>query len=175
MNPVEVSHISKSFGSTQAVRNVSFEVAQGEIFGLLGPNGAGKTTTIRVMLDIFKPESGTVSILGGPMSEEKKDLIGIGRTLIAKPWRREVYLQMARWPHPVLGHEVVHAVLSEAGRGPFAVAATWGGLIPNPGIIEGAAGRRARVEDLATRPGFAVGRSIASLPGSMCLGDVSSC
>ena len=70
---------------------------------------------------------------------EKKDLIGIGRTLIAKPWRREVYLQMARWPHPVLGHEVVHAVLSEAGRGPFAVAATWGGLIPNPGIIEGAA------------------------------------
>lgn len=76
MNPVEVSHISKSFGSTQAVRNVSFEVAQGEIFGLLGPNGAGKTTTIRVMLDIFKPDSGTVSMLGGPMNEEKKDHIG---------------------------------------------------------------------------------------------------
>ena len=70
---------------------------------------------------------------------EKKDLIGIGRTLIAKPWRREVYLQMSRWPQPVLGHEIVHAVLSNAGRGPFAVAATWGGLIPNPGIIEGAA------------------------------------
>lgn len=76
MNPVEVSHISKSFGSTHAVRDVSFEVAQGEIFGLLGPNGAGKTTTIRVMLDIFKPDSGTVSMLGGPMNEEKKDHIG---------------------------------------------------------------------------------------------------
>jgi tetratricopeptide (TPR) repeat protein len=70
---------------------------------------------------------------------EKKDLIGVGRTLIAKPWRGEVYLQMAGWPHPVLGHEIVHAVLGEAGRGPFSVAATFGGLIPNPGIVEGAA------------------------------------
>jgi len=70
---------------------------------------------------------------------EKKDLIGVGRTLIAKPWRGEVYLQMAGWPHPVLGHEVVHAALAEVGRGPFSVAATLGGLIPNPGIVEGAA------------------------------------
>jgi ABC-2 type transport system ATP-binding protein len=76
MNQVEVSHISKSFGQIEAVRDVNFEVGKGEIFGLLGPNGAGKTTTIRVMLDIFKPERGTVSILGGPMSEKKKDLIG---------------------------------------------------------------------------------------------------
>jgi tetratricopeptide (TPR) repeat protein len=71
--------------------------------------------------------------------KEKKNLIGVGRTLIAKPWRREVYLQMGGWPHPVLGHEVVHAVLGEVGRGPFAVAATFGGLLPNPGIVEGAA------------------------------------
>ncbi len=71
--------------------------------------------------------------------DEKKDLIGVGRTLIAKPWRREVYLQVSGWPHPVLGHEVVHAVLAEAGRGPFAVSSTFGGLIPNPGIVEGAA------------------------------------
>jgi tetratricopeptide (TPR) repeat protein len=70
---------------------------------------------------------------------EKKDLIGVGRTLIAKPWRGEVYLQVAGWPHPVLGHEVVHAVLGEVGPGPFSVAATFGGLIPNPGIVEGAA------------------------------------
>ncbi len=76
MNRVQVSHIAKSFGNTQAVRDVSFEVEKGEIFGLLGPNGAGKTTTLRVMLDIFKPDSGTVSVLGGAMNEEKKDLIG---------------------------------------------------------------------------------------------------
>ncbi len=70
---------------------------------------------------------------------EKKDLIGVGRTLIAKPWRREVYLQMSHWPHPSLAHEVVHAVLEEAGRGPFAISGTLGGVIPNPGIVEGAA------------------------------------
>jgi ABC-2 type transport system ATP-binding protein len=76
MHPVRVSHIAKSFGNTRAVDDVSFEVQRGEIFGLLGPNGAGKTTTLRVMLDIFKPDRGTVSILGGPMSEEKKERIG---------------------------------------------------------------------------------------------------
>ena len=76
MYQVEVSHISKSFGNIEAVRDVNFVVEKGEIFGLLGPNGAGKTTIIRVMLDIFKPERGTVSILGGPMTEAKKDLIG---------------------------------------------------------------------------------------------------
>lgn len=76
MNPIEVSHVAKSFGATQAVADVSFDVHRGEIFGLLGPNGAGKTTTIRLILDIFKPENGTVSILGGPMTEAKKDRIG---------------------------------------------------------------------------------------------------
>jgi ABC-2 type transport system ATP-binding protein len=76
MHTVKVSHVAKSFGDTQAVADVSFDVKRGEIFGLLGPNGAGKTTTIRLMLDIFKPDRGTVSILGGPMSEEKKERIG---------------------------------------------------------------------------------------------------
>ena len=76
MHTVNVSHIAKSFGETQAVADVSFDVQRGEIFGLLGPNGAGKTTTIRMMLDIFRPDRGTVSILGGPMTEEKKDRIG---------------------------------------------------------------------------------------------------
>lgn len=76
MNPIEVSHVAKSFGATQAVVDVSFAVQRGEIFGLLGPNGAGKTTSIRLILDIIKPEKGTVSILGGTMTEAKKDRIG---------------------------------------------------------------------------------------------------
>ncbi len=76
MPTVELSHISKSFGSLKAVDDVSFDVEKGEIFGLLGPNGAGKTTAIRVLLDIFKPDNGTVSILGGAMTEAKKDHIG---------------------------------------------------------------------------------------------------
>ena len=76
MPTVEVTHLAKAFGPTQAVADVSFTVEKGEIFGLLGPNGAGKTTSIRLMLDIFKPDQGTVSILGGPMTEAKKDRIG---------------------------------------------------------------------------------------------------
>ncbi len=76
MQPVEVSQIAKSFGDVQAVVDVSFDVKSGEMFGLLGPNGAGKTTAIRIMLDIFQPDRGAVSIFGGPMSEEKKDRIG---------------------------------------------------------------------------------------------------
>jgi ABC-2 type transport system ATP-binding protein len=76
MHTVEVSHVAKRFGPTEAVADVSFTVEHGEIFGLLGPNGAGKTTTIRLMLDIFRPDRGTVSVLGGPMTEEKKERIG---------------------------------------------------------------------------------------------------
>lgn len=76
MPAVEISHIVKTFGSLRAVDDVSFTVEPGEIFGLLGPNGAGKTTTIRIMLDLFRPDSGSVSVLGGPMTEAKKDRIG---------------------------------------------------------------------------------------------------
>ncbi len=76
MRPIEVSHLAKAFGSTQAVTDVSFEVEAGEVFGLLGPNGAGKTTTIRLILDIFRPDRGTVVILDGPMTEQKKNRIG---------------------------------------------------------------------------------------------------
>ena len=76
MSAIQVEHISKNFGSQRAVDDVSFEVERGEIFGLLGPNGAGKTTTIRIILDLFKPDSGRVSLLGGAMTEDKKNRIG---------------------------------------------------------------------------------------------------
>lgn len=76
MSTIIVDKIAKSFGSTQAVKDVSFEVHPGEIFGLLGPNGSGKTTSIRVILDIYQADSGTVTILGGPMTNEKLNYIG---------------------------------------------------------------------------------------------------
>jgi ABC-2 type transport system ATP-binding protein len=76
MTSVSVSNLRKSFGKVQAVKDVSFEVNPGEIFGMLGPNGAGKTTTIRMMMDIFRPDGGQISILGGKLSEEKKRRIG---------------------------------------------------------------------------------------------------
>lgn len=76
MQSVEVSHLAKRFGDTQAVADVSFAVEPGEIFGLLGPNGAGKTTTIRIMLDILKPDAGTIRVFGGKLDMAKKRRIG---------------------------------------------------------------------------------------------------
>ncbi len=76
ISSVVVEHLSKSFGETRAVEDVSFEVGPGQVFGLLGPNGAGKTTAIRIMLDIFKPDSGSVEILGAAPDKVNKDRIG---------------------------------------------------------------------------------------------------
>jgi ABC-2 type transport system ATP-binding protein len=76
MPAVELSNVTKTFGPVKAVDDVSFSLEKGELFGLLGPNGAGKTTSIRCMLDIFRPDSGSIALLGGPMSEAKKDKIG---------------------------------------------------------------------------------------------------
>ncbi|MBE0409163.1 MAG: ATP-binding cassette domain-containing protein [Anaerolineales bacterium] len=73
---LSVNNISKNFATVRAVDDLSFELHYGEIFGLLGPNGAGKTTAIRMVLDIIKPDSGKISILGGPMDEAKKERIG---------------------------------------------------------------------------------------------------
>jgi ABC-2 type transport system ATP-binding protein len=76
MPAVEVSHIVKSFADKAVVNDLSFSVAQGEIFGLIGPNGAGKTTTIRMMMDIIKPDSGDVTILDEKLSESTKNRLG---------------------------------------------------------------------------------------------------
>jgi ABC-2 type transport system ATP-binding protein len=64
-----IENISKSFANVQAVRNLSMEVREGEIFGFLGPNGAGKTTTIRMILDILRPDSGRITWNGRPVGE----------------------------------------------------------------------------------------------------------
>jgi ABC-2 type transport system ATP-binding protein len=73
---VVVNHVSKSYGSFRAVDDVNFEVYRGQIFAMLGPNGAGKSTTIRMILDIMKPDTGTISVLGGPLTASNKDRIG---------------------------------------------------------------------------------------------------
>ena len=72
-------------------------------------------------------------------ANDKRVLMGAAETYVAKPWRREVYLQVASYPHPVLGHELAHVVAGSFGRGPFAIAGQLGGLLPNPGLIEGVA------------------------------------
>ena len=76
MNTVETFQISKSFKGVKVVDNVSFSIGQGEIFGMVGPNGAGKTTTIRMLMDIIKPDSGEIKILGEPINEAIKNRLG---------------------------------------------------------------------------------------------------
>lgn len=73
---IDVQQISKSYGDFKAVQNLSFDVQKGEIFALLGPNGAGKSTSIRMILDILKPDSGRIQVLGGAMNDDKKNQIG---------------------------------------------------------------------------------------------------
>src|SRR5258708_12980315 len=61
---VEVDRLSKHFGHVRAVQEISFSVAEGEVFGFLGPNGAGKTTTIRILLGLLHADGGTAKIAG---------------------------------------------------------------------------------------------------------------
>jgi ABC-2 type transport system ATP-binding protein len=75
-DPLVIDHVAKSFAQTVAVRDVSFRVGGGEIFALLGPNGAGKTTTIRMALDIFQPDRGTIRLFGKPPGVQTRDRIG---------------------------------------------------------------------------------------------------
>jgi ABC-2 type transport system ATP-binding protein len=76
MPAVEVNHIVKSYKDKKAVDDLTFAVNQGELFGLIGPNGAGKTTTIRMLMDIIKPDAGSVTILGEKLSEASKNRLG---------------------------------------------------------------------------------------------------
>jgi len=76
MSVIDVKNIYKSFGDTQAVRDVSFEVPKGIIFGLLGPNGAGKTTAIRIINHILIADQGSVTINDVPVSSETQSMVG---------------------------------------------------------------------------------------------------
>lgn len=76
MTSIQVENITKRFGDTKAVNNVSFQAQKGRIFGLLGPNGAGKTTTIRMINYIIPQDEGTILISGEPVSEKTQRKIG---------------------------------------------------------------------------------------------------
>lgn len=71
---VEITELSKRFGSTQAVDRLSLSVDAGEMFGLVGPDGAGKTTTIRMLCGAISPDSGDANVLGHSLAE---DIVGI--------------------------------------------------------------------------------------------------
>jgi len=61
---LELSHVTKRYGTSRGIENISLTIPRGEVFGFLGPNGAGKSTTINTILDLLRPNSGTISVLG---------------------------------------------------------------------------------------------------------------
>jgi len=76
---IQAKDLEKFYGKVHALRGVDLEVKRGEVYGFLGPNGAGKTTAIRCMLDLIRPQGGTISVLGlNPQEEPEaiKELVG---------------------------------------------------------------------------------------------------
>ncbi len=68
---IDIRNVVKRYEQHVAVRDLSLQVPRGSVYGLLGPNGAGKTTTIRMILDIIRPDTGSITVLGRPNSDAK--------------------------------------------------------------------------------------------------------
>src|SRR5512137_2477690 len=88
---LELRQVTKFFGDFKAVNEVSFSLPAGSICGFLGPNGAGKTTTIRMILEIFRPTSGSISVLGCPSALQVRRRIGY------LPEEKGLYKKMKAW------------------------------------------------------------------------------
>jgi ABC-2 type transport system ATP-binding protein len=71
---IEILHLRKTYGATVAVDDVSFSVAEGEIFGLLGPNGAGKTTTVECVIGLRNPDAGVIRVMGLDPQVDREEL-----------------------------------------------------------------------------------------------------
>ena len=82
---IEVKNLSKKFGTFEAVKDVSFTVNKGDVFGFLGPNGAGKSTTIRCMLSLIAPNSGTIAIFGKNLANHRTQILNNIGCIIEKP------------------------------------------------------------------------------------------
>ncbi|MBM3160264.1 MAG: ABC transporter ATP-binding protein [Bacteroidetes bacterium] len=82
---IEVNSISKTFGSFEAVKDVSFQVNQGDVFGFLGPNGAGKSTTIRCLLSLIRPNTGQIKLFGKTFTSNRAMILSKIGSIIEKP------------------------------------------------------------------------------------------
>jgi ABC-type multidrug transport system ATPase subunit len=86
MNPViEVNKLAKRFGTFEAVKDVSFTVNKGDVFGFLGPNGAGKSTTIRCMLSLISSDSGEIRLFGKELKQDRRSILANVGSIIEKP------------------------------------------------------------------------------------------
>lgn len=76
MNTVELRQVSKTFGKTVAVDDLSLDVPRGSVYGFIGPNGSGKTTTLRMIMNIYHPDGGTIRVFGEELRGACQDRIG---------------------------------------------------------------------------------------------------
>lgn len=82
---LEVSHLTKSFGSFTAVEDLSFSVKEGEVYGFLGQNGAGKSTTIRMILSLIRPTGGNIEVFGRSLFTERESILRRIGAVVEKP------------------------------------------------------------------------------------------
>lgn len=82
---ISVKNLSKRFGELQAVRDLSFSVPEGEVYGFLGQNGAGKSTTIRMLLSLVRPDAGTIEIFGLDLHRHRKEILRQTGAIIERP------------------------------------------------------------------------------------------
>ncbi len=82
---IDVKHLAKSFGSFEAVKDVSFSVQRGDVFGFLGPNGAGKSTTIRCMMSLITPDKGSIEMFGKSLQTHRNEILRNIGSIIEKP------------------------------------------------------------------------------------------
>jgi ABC-2 type transport system ATP-binding protein len=82
---IKVEKLAKNFGSFEAVRDVSFTVNKGDVFGFLGPNGAGKSTTIRCLLSLIRLNAGTIQMFGKSYATHRYEILSKIGSIIEKP------------------------------------------------------------------------------------------
>jgi ABC-2 type transport system ATP-binding protein len=123
---VEVAHLRKTYGPAVAVDDVSFSVAENEIFGILGPNGAGKTTTAECLLGLRAPDAGSIRVLGLDPAEDPDDLhviVGAQLQQSALPGKLKVSeilgLYQSFYPQPADAGELVEALGLGAKRNDY--------------------------------------------------------
>src|SRR5262245_17048673 len=116
---IEATGLSKRYGGTVAVDDLSFRVPPGQVTGFLGPNGAGKSTTMRLILGLDAPDAGMVTVNGRPYASYRRPLLEAGALLEAKAFHggRSAY-----------NHLLCLALTNRSRRGPVAEVREGGGV-----------------------------------------------
>ena len=158
-----LERVTKRFGGLTAVRDVSFEVREGDLLGIIGPNGAGKTTLFNVISGYYRPDGGRVLLAGRDVGGEPPHVIcrlGLTRTFqIVKPFGNLSVLDnvmigaLTRLPRVAAARDEARRVIDSCGLGPYA-------------------GARAKALPVGLRKRLEVARALATRPRLLLLDEV---